>query len=391
MAKRVQWIGHITAAADEFIGREREITVDTQAKELRLHDGATAGGHRFLALTALQQLFQPLGSADFNSITVDTIDEFTGNAGVTVDGVLIKDGEVDGVDVSALETEVLTNIPADIAVVQFDINAHEALTNNPHAVTKTQVGLANVTNDAQLKIASNLSDLADAATARTNLGLGSLATKSTIVTGDITDGTIVNADIGAAAAIALSKLATQAAESVVMNATGGAAVPTAVTLSGLLDVVSNTLNARLRLMINQDRKANGTSGGTTVANAWTKLTCDDNVVNNITSASENASVVTLPAGDYLFLGFRIFYNNTTGFKSRIQNTTDGTTVAQGFTQSITGANMTNVCIGFASISAAKNFEFQYMSAAVTTDGLGRAVAPSTEEEVYGTLVIIKIG
>lgn len=51
------------------------------------------------------------------------------------------------------------------------VDTHLANTSNPHSVTKTQVGLGNVSNDAQLKIASNLSDLANAATARTNLGV----------------------------------------------------------------------------------------------------------------------------------------------------------------------------------------------------------------------------
>jgi hypothetical protein len=44
-------------------------------------------------------------------------------------------------------------------------------------LVKGDVGLGSVSNDAQLKIASNLADLGDAGTARTNLGLGSMATK----------------------------------------------------------------------------------------------------------------------------------------------------------------------------------------------------------------------
>jgi len=47
----------------------------------------------------------------------------------------------------------------------------------------------------------------DAAAARSNLGLGALATLSAVSSAEIVDGTIVNADIGAGAAIALSKLA----------------------------------------------------------------------------------------------------------------------------------------------------------------------------------------
>ncbi len=49
------------------------------------------------------------------------------------------------------------------------IKPHTDDNNNPHKVTKIQVGLGNVTNDPQLKIASNLSDVADKAASRTNL------------------------------------------------------------------------------------------------------------------------------------------------------------------------------------------------------------------------------
>lgn len=58
---------------------------------------------------------------------------------------------------------------------------HSQTTGNPHGTTKSDVGLSNVSNDAQLKIASNLSDLNNAATARSNLGVP--AAVSPVLTG----------------------------------------------------------------------------------------------------------------------------------------------------------------------------------------------------------------
>ena len=69
---------------------------------------------------------------------------------------------------------------------QDDLDTHTSNTSNPHSVTKSQVGLGNVTNDTQLKAASNLSDLPSVSDARTNLGLGSLAVKSAVAISDIT-------------------------------------------------------------------------------------------------------------------------------------------------------------------------------------------------------------
>lgn len=84
-------------------------------------------------------------------------------------------------------------------------NAHLTDTNNPHSVTKAQVGLGNVTNDAQLKIASNLSDLASASSARSNLGLGNSAilnvgtSAGTVAAGDHTHTLSQVTDAGTAA------------------------------------------------------------------------------------------------------------------------------------------------------------------------------------------------
>ena len=79
-----------------------------------------------------------------------------------------------------------TTYPAHIIDYDANVviyNAHIANTSNPHSVTKTQVGLGNVTDDAQLTIANNLSDVAVVATARTNLSVYSQAEVDTAIDG----------------------------------------------------------------------------------------------------------------------------------------------------------------------------------------------------------------
>lgn len=69
-----------------------------------------------------------------------------------------------------------THVNTDLVPKTITVNGH-ALSSNV-TVTKADIGLSNVTNDAQLKIASNLADLNNIVTSRTNLGLGSLAVQN---------------------------------------------------------------------------------------------------------------------------------------------------------------------------------------------------------------------
>ena len=68
-----------------------------------------------------------------STVQVDAINESTTNAGVTVDGVLIKDGEVDGVDVSALNTTVSALSTGITNVQEFRLSAN--LTSNAQIIT----------------------------------------------------------------------------------------------------------------------------------------------------------------------------------------------------------------------------------------------------------------
>jgi len=63
MIKRVQMIGHIKSAADLFLGLARELTMNTTDNAVRLHDGATVGGHE-MARQDLANVVAATGAVD---------------------------------------------------------------------------------------------------------------------------------------------------------------------------------------------------------------------------------------------------------------------------------------------------------------------------------------
>ncbi|MFC1771639.1 hypothetical protein ACFLZV_07120, partial [Candidatus Margulisiibacteriota bacterium] len=131
----------------------------------------------------------------------------------------------------------------DDEIVDADISGSAAIAFSKLAISKSDiVGLgiptADTDTDTQLSesevdsyvgdngylvSANNLNEITSASTARTNLGLGSLAVLSEVGSAEITEGSIMDADVSASAAIAFSKLAISKSDIV------GLGIPTADT------------------------------------------------------------------------------------------------------------------------------------------------------------------
>lgn len=176
MVKRVQHIRHNNTQADLFTGLEGEFTYDVTNKEIRAHDGETAGGI-------------PTARKDLNNVAAATtsvagkmaatdkqkLDGIEAGAQVNPDAAAIKTAYESNGDTNAFtdthKQDVETDLPAAIAAnasdisdnaaanaaTQSDLDAEEALnashrsnTSNPHGVTKTQIGLGSTADGAEI-------------------------------------------------------------------------------------------------------------------------------------------------------------------------------------------------------------------------------------------------
>ena len=207
-------VGLVDGTAVSSIAMTKTGTLSIYAKN------ATTAWTRIYTATQMDSRYVPLtrtinGHALTANVVLDSIDTgslaITNNLGDVADatearsnlnvyskeevdaGVQELASSVDTVqsNVDELSTDSATNLAAAVSTLTTSIDAvstdvstnyvpktttvnGKALTGNV-ALSKAEVGLANVTNDAQLKAASNLSDLVNVTTARTNLGLGNAA------------------------------------------------------------------------------------------------------------------------------------------------------------------------------------------------------------------------
>lgn len=141
----------------------------------------------------------------------------------------------------------------------------------------------------------------------------------------------------------------------------------------------------------KDVKSNGTSGGTFTSGSY--QTRDLNTVEGVTSiVSLSSNQFTLQAGTYNTKIIAPFFRCSTA-KARLQNITDGTTVAlsdpsQNNTSS--GDPLNNFILTTFTINAAKTFEVQHRcNTTRATNGFGLA-ASFGDDEVYTQVLIEKV-
>lgn len=158
-------------------------------------------------------------------------------------------------------------------------------------------------------------------------------------------------------------------------------------------IVSSANSFEGQLLHLQHLESSGTNGGTLTASTWNKRTLNNELTNEIASASVASSVISLPAGVYYLEAEATVYA-VTGARLRLRNTTDGTTLITGNSVRTSGqtpftAN-TQTIKGRFTLAGTKNLELQNWTESTRNDtGMGIALTTG-ESEVYANLAIWKI-
>jgi hypothetical protein len=224
----------------------------------------------------------------------------------------------------------------------------------------------------------------DVASARTALGLGSLAVKNTVATADIDND-----------AVTFAKIQNLNTARLLGRTTAAAGDAEEISAGYGLSLASLALGVSLQSALFQDQRAQNTNGGTAVANTWTARAINTSVFNTITGASIAGNTLTLAtAGTYLFIANGIFMNVGGAFaRHRFENTSDATTVAMGPNSSPSGLTAPFASIAFGAVTTAvsKNFQLQYyVKTPNSTTDLGSPMNVAGEVEVYVSWLVARL-
>jgi hypothetical protein len=226
---------------------------------------------------------------------------------------------------SAADTDVVLSVKNGAGTVNTSVDGNGKLTTasmvlgSSTGVLKAATGTVSVAEivnaDINASAAIAFSKLAPLSSANILVGNGFSVATSVPMSGDITinnsgataigSGVIVNADVNASAAIALSKLATQAAKTVVANATNATAVPTALASSGASQVLTvNAGNTALAFatLVDANISASAAIANSKLANVATstikgRVTGGTGVVEDLTATQATTILNTFTSAD----------------------------------------------------------------------------------------------
>jgi len=186
---------------------------------------------------------------------------------------------------------------------------------------------------------------------------------SIITSAKIVDGTIVNADINASAAIDSTKL------------------------TGVQGKFESAL-----LHVNQELST-GVDGGTSSSATFHTRSIGNVVTNEISGASLASNQITLPAGTYFIFATAPAYK-TDQAKLYLRNVTDSTDIVTGtvsYHGSTINVQTTSIVSGRFTIAGSKDFEIRhYIATGKASDGLGVSTNASGLNEIYTDVKIWKV-
>ena len=140
-----------------------------------------------------------------------------------------------------------------------------------------------------------------------------------------------------------------------------------------------------------ETQSSGTQGGASVTGSFLKRVLNTTVTNGITSCTLTSSVISLPAGSYIFSVIAPFFQ-TDDTQLRLQNTTAATTIGIGTNQTVNAGTASSASItifSFTTLTTTSNIEVQYRCGTVkATNGLGNAAAYGNE--IYSQIQITKV-
>lgn len=172
MGKRVQRIGGNTGNQDAFTGLPRELTVDTTKKEIRVHDGLTAGGI-------------PVARADVDNVQAATSVQDGKMTAVQVVSLaqVIADAAQNAIDIATNVANIATNT-GDIATNTAAIAAINALIPAVAGVAEINklLLLGATKNVDTIDIALNGLKIAATAVTKTAAEINDLVDKSSVQT-----------------------------------------------------------------------------------------------------------------------------------------------------------------------------------------------------------------